>query len=77
MFRAFSRKIKARLRRRRLGNQGQALIEYIILLTIVMGVVAYFLGKMTGSFDITTARYGGKVEQQLRTGSAPATVWNR
>ncbi|MBS1959870.1 MAG: hypothetical protein JST80_10385 [Bdellovibrionales bacterium] len=66
-----------RRKKRRLGNQGQALVEYIILLTIVMGVVAYFLSKMTGSFDMTTAKYGGVIEKQIRTGSAPATVWNR
>jgi hypothetical protein len=70
-------KIKLFLRRRRGAQKGQAIVEYIILLSIVMGIVTYFISKMTGSFDTTTAKYGGRVEQQLRTGSAPATIWNR
>ena len=53
------------------------MIEYIILLTIVMGTMTYFIGKMTSGFDMTTAKYGGAVEKQLRTGSAPATIWNK
>lgn len=70
-------RIKKSVHSKRRRQAGQALVEYIILLTIVFGVVGYFVKKMTGSFDVSTARYGGSVEQQLRTGSAPASVWNK
>lgn len=59
------------------AQSGQALVEYIILLSIIVSVVAVFMNRVTGAFDVTTARYGGRIEQQLRTGSAPPTVWNR
>jgi hypothetical protein len=58
-------------------ESGQAIIEYIILLTIVFGTVAYFVQKLTGGFDSMVASSGAKVEKQLRTGAAPATIWNK
>jgi Flp pilus assembly pilin Flp len=64
-------------RRQKRNQSGQALVEYVILLSIVVGIVAVFMNKLSGAFDVTTARYGGKVEQQLRTGNAPPSIWDR
>ena len=64
-------------RRKRSNQSGQAITEYILLLAIVVGLVAFFMHTITGSFDQTTALFGGKIEKQIRTGSAPATVWNK
>ena len=61
------------------GNQesGQAITEYILLLAIVLGMVSLFLSKLTGSFDLATTAMGGKIEKQLRTGKAPASIWTK
>jgi hypothetical protein len=61
----------------RQSQSGQALIEYVLLLSIVVTIAIASIDRFTGLFDQLTARYGGKVEQQIRTGSAPPTIWNR
>jgi Flp pilus assembly pilin Flp len=62
---------------RKKSESGQAIVEYILLLAIVVGVVGLFLSKLTGTFDIATVAMGGKMEKQLRTGKAPASIWTR
>jgi hypothetical protein len=62
---------------RKKKQSGQAILEYVLLLTIVFGAVGYFLHQLTHGLDVTTAKYGGTVEKQLRTGAAPASVWNK
>ena len=59
------------------SKSGQAIIEYIILLSIVVVGLALFLSKYTGLFDNMTVRMGGAMESQLRTGKAPASVWTK
>ncbi|MBC7396094.1 MAG: hypothetical protein H7333_01510 [Bdellovibrionales bacterium] len=63
--------------KRKNKESGQALIEYILLLTIVFGFVIFFVQKLTGTFDTTTLSLGGKMERQLRTGAAPASLWTK
>lgn len=58
-------------------ESGQAIVEYVLLLSIVLGIMVYFMNTLTGSFDDSTARFGGKIEKQIRTGSAPASVWTK
>lgn len=67
---------------KKLGNPassegGQAILEYILLLSIVLVGLGLFLQKISGSFDAMTAKRGGALEQQIRTGSAPASVWKK
>ena len=62
---------------KRRAQSGQAVIEYIILLSIVMGIMVVFIHKLTDGLDTTTAGLGGQIEKQLRTGSAPPTVWTK
>ena len=64
-----------KLRRRSSAEGGQAILEYIILLSIVLVSIAYFLKKLSNGFDNMTANTGGKLERQLRTGSAPPGIW--
>ena len=63
--------------KKRSKESGQALLEYIILLSIVFGMVIFFVHKLTGTFDKTTLSLGGKMERQLRTGAAPASLWTK
>ena len=54
---------------------GQAILEYILLLSIVLGLVTYFLRTMSDRLDSATAVMGGKLEKQLRTGSISVGIW--
>ena len=56
---------------------GQAVLEYILLLAIVLGGLALFLKQVSSSFDLMTATNGAKIEVQMRTGSAPASLWTK
>ena len=67
----------ARVKNRKKRESGQALVEYMLLVSIIVGLMVGFVGKLTGTFDKTTIRLGGKIERQLRTGSAPATIWKK
>lgn len=59
-------------------NQGgQAIVEYVLLLSIVLVGLGLFLQKATSAFDVMTARRGGLIEQQIRTGSAPPSIWKK
>ena len=58
-------------------NSGQAVLEYILLLSIIIGIVTFSLRNLTGAMDKMTAKYGGTMEKQLRTGSAPASIWTK
>jgi Flp pilus assembly pilin Flp len=59
------------------SQSGQAIVEYILLLSLIIGGVGLFISKLTGSFDQMTAGFGGKVEQQIRTGSITPSVWQK
>jgi hypothetical protein len=61
----------------RKNQSGQAIIEYIILLTFTVGIVVAFMSKSTSLFDKATVAVGGKMEKQLRTGKAPASIWTK
>ena len=56
---------------------GQAILEYILLLAIVVPTLIFFVRKMTDASDQGTARYGGKLEKQLRTSNAPVDMWTK
>ena len=59
------------------GEGGQAIVEYILLLSIILVGLGLFLQKMTSAFDSMTAQRGGALEKQIRTGSAPASLWTK
>lgn len=56
---------------------GQAILEYVLLLSIVLVGLGLFLQKISTGFDAMTAQRGGALEQQIRTGSAPASIWTK
>ena len=58
-------------------RSGQAVIEYVLLLTMVVGIMVAFLRTLNGSFDKAVPRMGGTIERQLRTGAASAGVWRK
>ncbi len=73
---AQTRKIEL-LAAKRARQGGQAIVEYILLLTIILGTVTYFLKTLTHSFDVGTAKVGAKLEKQIRTGSISVSAWSK
>jgi hypothetical protein len=61
--------------KKRSKQSGQAVVEYIILLSFTMAIVVGFAKKMTGIFDKAAPKMGGAFERQLRGGAAPAGMW--
>jgi hypothetical protein len=61
--------------KKRSSESGQAFVEYILLLVIAVLSFGYLLSKLSGAFDNMTARTGANLERQVRTGSAPASIW--
>ena len=59
------------------NNSGQAIIEYILLLSIIIGIFAVVLPKMNAGLDQTTTAISSKLETQLRTGRAPTSLWTK
>lgn len=59
------------------NQSGQAMVEYILLLTIVVVGAGLFLQSLSKAIDQMTAAQGGKLERQIRTGSAPASLWKK
>ena len=56
-------------------DSGQAVIEYVLLLSMVVGIMTYAVPQLKNLFDVAMGHYGGTVEQQLRTGSADPSLW--
>ena len=59
------------------NQSGQAMVEYILLLTIVVVGAGFFMQTLSKAIDQMTAAQGGKLERQIRTGSAPASLWKK
>ena len=63
--------------KRRKNESGQAVVEYIILLSIAIGVMALFVRSLTTGIDKTIPKWGRGMEVQLRAGAAPASLWKK
>ncbi len=61
--------------KKRSKESGQAVVEYIVLISITLGVVVLFAKRMTDLFDSTSPKMGGIFEKQLRGGGASAALW--
>jgi hypothetical protein len=64
-------------RKDRSSISGQAITEYIILLLIVVIGLGFFVRQIGVASGNMTAGIGGKLEKQLRTGSAPPDIWTK
>ena len=60
------------------GNpSGQAVIEYVMLMAITVGSIVFLVRNLGKSMDKSVPRMGGKMEQQLRAGAAPPSIWRK
>jgi Flp pilus assembly pilin Flp len=60
------------------NNSGQAIVEYILLLSIVVGIFVVVLPKLSASVDGTTTAISSKIETQLQTGmSSTKSLWTK
>ncbi len=63
------------LRRKR--QSGQAVIEYVLVLAVVLSVVIVVRVTVVASLDKGVEGVGGRFERELRTGALPATYWTK
>lgn len=62
---------------KKLNQSGQAVTEYILLLSILLVGVGALVSKIRDGSDIMAAKSGAKLEKMLRTGSAPPSIWTK
>ncbi len=59
------------------SDSGQAVLEYVILLAITVGIMIYFVRNLSSGMNKTIPKWGGSLEVQLRAGAAPASIWKK
>ena len=59
------------------SESGQAVLEYILLLAIVLGSLGFMVRFLRDRTDQMAAKSGAKMEKMLRTGSAAPERWTR
>lgn len=57
------------------SQDGQTLIEYLLLLILVLGISITLSRNLTKALDSKVAKMGGALEKQLKTGRVPVDVW--
>ncbi|NDF14278.1 hypothetical protein EB061_03010 [bacterium] len=57
--------------------RGQAILEYVILLGITVGIGIFAFQTLNRSVDRAVPKIGGNLEKQLRSGAAPANLWRK
>ncbi len=62
---------------KRRSDSGQAVVEYVILLAITVGILVSFVRSLSGSLNKTIPKWGESLEVQLRAGAAPASLWKK
>ena len=58
-------------------KSGQAVLEYILLLSIVLGILVLGLKQLRGALDKMTLSVGANAEKNLRTGSGDPGLWKK
>ena len=56
-------------------DSGQATVEYVLLVSLSVGIAALFLRTIGAALDRGTLRFGGILEKRLKSGRAPLYVW--
>ena len=56
-------------------NLGQALIEYILLLSILVGLSSLIFRTISSTFDRGLPLLGARMEAALKTGRTPNHLW--
>ena len=56
-------------------TEGQATVEYILILSVTVFGASQFARLMLQMLDKGILRVGSQVEQDLKTGRAPLSVW--
>lgn len=64
-----------RLRNLVQDESGQAITEYILLLSVIVVGAAALTKSILGVLDKGILRLGGQLEKDLKTGRAPLNVW--
>ncbi len=65
----------ARLRSLVDDESGQATVEYILILSVVVAGAGLLSRKLIEALDSGVLKLGGQLEKDLKTGRAPVDVW--
>ncbi len=57
-------------------ESGQATAEYVMLLTFVIILTTSVVNGIITAIDTGLLRFGATLERLIKTGRAPASVWN-
>lgn len=57
-------------------EEGQATVEYILLLSVCVVGVTQMVKQLRNALDKGILRLGAQLEQDLKTGRAPLSVWS-
>jgi hypothetical protein len=57
------------------SKSGQAITEYILLLSIILGFVFGFSKAISSAFNRGTTGFGSKIEARLLTGRGNLKLW--
>jgi hypothetical protein len=66
---------KFRLRSQLRDESGQAIIEYILLLSLIFTVSAAFSRRIISALDSSITVFNGTLEKDLRTGRIGVGIW--
>jgi Flp pilus assembly pilin Flp len=69
------RKIEAWLARLLSDEEGQATVEYILILSVVIAGAGLLSRKLIEVLDSGILKLGGQLEKDLKTGRAPVGIW--
>jgi Flp pilus assembly pilin Flp len=56
-------------------QEGQATVEYMLILSVVIAGAGLLSRKLIQAIDAGILKLGGQLEKDLKTGRAPTDVW--
>ena len=70
--------IKKKIRQKKIlaNQQGQASVEYILILTLMLVATTTLSKTMIDMLDTGILKVGGRLEKQLKTGRGQLSTWD-
>lgn len=56
-------------------QEGQAIVEYLLILSVVVAGAGLLSRKLLEAIDTGILKLGGQLEKDLKTGRTPLDIW--